>query len=650
MHRILALSTLLLAACSTSRPTLAPEGVKLKVADTLPRLLSVADTDQDQKITIKDKPAPFTIEATDGSREKVEGSYQLSVLLQELSLASARGEEAFTLRPEIFDENPAVRTSRLIAELFWDGLTRRLDAEGLAHTLQDTKTATADGAHFLYVPAKDTYAWNYYRDIARRRPDLRLELRRVPRNITPAFFRSLDGKHGLLALKVQKDPQTGKPAPVPYVVPGGRFNEMYGWDSYFITLGLLNDGKFPLARAMVENHAYQIEHYGKILNANRSYYLTRTQPPFFTAMLRAVYEASPKTAADRAWLQKNLALAIQEYREVWESPPRLIKEHGLSRYFDEGDGPGPEVEPGGYDALLAPIARAAGLSPREYLKQYEAGKIRSDATRLLFKHDRTVRETGHDTTYRFDQRAADFLTVDLNSLLYRYETDIAELLNEVFGGSARIGKRTEEAKAWAALANKRRERIQALLWDEGDGFYYDYDLKKGERSGYVSATGLFPLWAGISTPEQARRVYQLAKEELVLSEGLAATSLKSRGPLNPPERPQRQWDYPYGWPPHQMMVWEGLRRMGLEEQAEQLAFDWVYTIAKNARDFNGMVTEKYDVEKGSHEAFAEYGNVGSDFSYITKEGFGWTNASYQLGLKFLSPNMRARLETDVAPE
>ena len=143
--------------------------------------------------------------------------------------------------------------------------------------------------------AGDPVAYNYYSELARLRPGLRLKVERLPAEITPEYVRQLDGKHGLLALGLRRRADGGLEG-VPFVVPGGRFNEMYGWDSYFEALGLLADGRVDLARAMVDNFVYQITHYGKILNANRTYYLTRSQPPFLTSMALAVYRAPPQGA------------------------------------------------------------------------------------------------------------------------------------------------------------------------------------------------------------------------------------------------------------------------------------------------------------------------------------------------------------------
>ncbi|MBC7690662.1 MAG: trehalase [Methylotenera sp.] len=626
---ILLLSSCTISGCATSGKVSDPTAkFTVSVEPTVLQLLLAADHDHDQKITLHDGPVEFRFQDQEKRGHLLRGAYPLSVFLQSLALAHDQGAGELTLSETELAENPVDRTSRLIREIFWDGLTRRTDEQGLIHNLQDSKNTAQKAKNHLYVPLADRAAVHYFEGVQKRHPELRLEIRQTPRKITSAFMDFIGDRHGLLSLKVG----------TPYVVPGGRFNEMYGWDSYFITRGLLLDQKTELARSMVDNHAYQIRYYGKILNANRSYYLSRSQPPFFTSMLRAVHEKLPRTGENKVWLRDQLRWAIEEYRTVWTVPPRLIRSHNLSRYFDEGHGPGPEVEVGAYDAIVAPFARAAGLSPADYLAKYEKGQVSNKKLEATFKQDRTVRETGHDTTYRFDLRANDFLTVDLNSLLYKYETDIAELIEKEFGGSFEVPgqKQPETTAAWRKLANTRRNEINRRCWNAEKGFYFDYDFVNEKQSNYVSATGLYPLWAGLATPEQARKVVDFATKNLEFSAGLAASTEASRGPVHLPDRPQRQWDFPYGWPPHQIIAWDGLTRYGLIEDAQRLAYRWVSMMARNARDFNGMVTEKYNVVTGSHEAFVEYGNVGSKFSYITKEGFGWTNASFQIGLRLLS--------------
>ena len=159
---------------------------------------------------------------------------------------------------------------------------------------------------------------------------------------------------------------------VPFVVPGGRFNEMYGWDSYFESVGLLIDGKVELAKGMADHFQYEIEYYGKILNANRSYYLTRTQPPFYSSLIREVYELT----RDSAWLKSHLKTAIREYETVWMIEGKRLTSNGLNRYLAEGIGITPECEEGHYDAVLKPYADEYGLSLNEFISRYAEGEIK----------------------------------------------------------------------------------------------------------------------------------------------------------------------------------------------------------------------------------------------------------------------------------
>ncbi|HXT01882.1 MAG TPA: trehalase family glycosidase [Elusimicrobiota bacterium] len=626
------------ASALAAAPLAADADVPVPVADNVSRLLREFDVDDDSRITVDDHPSgSFDLIDEQGGRREVSGVYPLSVLLQELSLARDRGEKAVVLPPARLDENIVDRTHRMISGLFWDSLTRRVDEEGLGRVLDDPKAASADGLRRLYVPAGDDGALAYFRDVARRRPELKLAVETLEH--TGGF----DGRQGLLSLALKRM-SDGRIAGEPFVVPGGRFNEMYGWDTHFIILGLLEDGRLDLARSMVDDQVYEIGHYGKILNANRTYYLTRSQPPLLTSTLAAIEPKLPPGPENDAWLARGLEAAIAEYRTVWTARPRLVGSTGLSRYDDEGHGPCPEVEPGHYDPILRPYAEKAGLTPDQYLAAYDSGTIKNPALDAFFLQDRAERESGHDTTYRFDDRATDFLTVDLNSLLYKTETDVADLLDKRFGGALN----GESSSRWRARAEARKKRMNELFWDATRGLFFDYDLKNRRRSGYVSATGLYPLWAGWATPEQAAAAKTNSLRELERLGGLAATAESSRGPLSA-ERPARQWDYPYGWPPHQILAWEGLARYGFADDERRLAYRWLWTIVKNARDYNGTVPEKYDVVKASHQVFAEYGNVGTKFAYITKEGFGWMNASYELGLKILTPELMARLRSVEAP-
>ncbi len=629
--------------------------IKVKVEQTFQRLLADEDTDGDAKITIDDRQTgtsakgdkKFTLESPDGKCAVVNDTCQLSLLLQELALARENGARELEVTPAMMAERPADRISRLIRERYWDALTRRIDAEHLSAMLTDEKQVSVDGYRHLYVPGDDLAAFAYFEKAGSLHPEWKLKVGLLPENITPEYVRGLDGRHGILSLRLIDD--NGAIKGVPFVVPGGRFNEMYGWDSYFESLGLIADGRPELARAMVDNFVYQIEHYEKILNANRSYYLTRSQPPFLTSMALAVYNSGSKDAAQKEWLAGVFRAAIKEYRQVWTGPERLTGT-GLSRYFDSGRGPCPEVEPRHYDSMIRPYADAVGLSPAEWLAQYEAGKIASPEMDKFFIHDRAVRESGHDTTWRFDNRTADFVSVDLNSLLYKHETDIADTIQNELGGSLRMPDgAVETPKPWRDRASRRKAVMNKLMWSQEQGMFFDYDFINRKRSGYVSATTFYPLWAGIATRQQAAALVKNALPLLEMPGGVAATAEKSRGPVTE-ARPQRQWDYPYGWAPHQMLIWEGLSNYGYGQDARRLAYKWLYMITRNAADYNGVIPEKYDVAAMTHQVFAGYGNVGTQFSYITKEGFGWMNASFQVGLKLLTPEMRDKLNGLAKPE
>ncbi len=586
------------------------------------------------------------------------GTLCLANLLQELKLAQDAGFVDTELDLKRIFESPVARMSRSIREIYWDSLTRRIDRKNLGQILQDEKIATT-GYRYLYVPYSDKSAYAYFARASKKFPALKVRVERLPAKITPEYVRSLDGKHGLLVLAM-KHTSKGVYAGVPFVVPGGRFNEMYGWDSYFIALGLLADGRVDLARSMVDNLVYQINHYGKILNANRTYYLTRSQPPFLTSMALAVYENLPKNNESKALLKKVFTAAIKEYHVVWLAQAHLT-ETGLSRYHGSGLGPPPEVEPGHFDAIYMPFALERDLTVREFEKLYKTGQINVPELDKFFVHDRAVRESGHDTTYRWDvggDRGADFVTVDLNSLLYKIEIDIGRTIENEFGGKLKLPDGgIETSSVWYSRARKRKELIHKYLWDEERGLFFDYDLIRKKRHVYVSATSFYPLWAchpeaaetRLATPEQAKKIVANALPLLEMSGGLAASSAYSRGPIST-ARTARQWDYPNGWPPHQMLAWQGLLNYGFNDKAHRLIYPWLYSITRNAVDYNGTVTEKLDVVKRSHEVFAEYGNVGTKFAYITKEGFGWMNASYQVGLRILPPNLRHQLDRLVPPE
>ena len=427
----------------------------------------------------------------------------------------------------------------------------------------------------------------------------------------------------------------------PYVVPGGRFNEMYGWDSYFIIRGLLREGKVELARGMVENFFFEIEHYGAVLNANRTYYLSRSQPPFLSSMIMAVYEAEKARGHDDLqWLAKAYQYAHRDY-EMWLREPHLADATGLSRFYDLGEGPVPEGlhdETGYYHDVLADFLKQAKPSP--YLVEAETvdsfkhpeyslrlcadDSPEADSKCVQIKHvalsedyykgDRSMRESGFDISFRFGPYGADahhYAPVCLNSLLYKTETDL-ETMSKLLGD--KLG-----ATQWHHRAEKRKKIIRTLLWNRQRGLFFYYDFQQKKLSSYEYATTFYPLWAGLATPAQARSVAQNLK--VFEQKGGLAMSTQETGV---------QWDFPYGWAPIQLLAVEGLRRYGYDEDADRISCKFLSMVLDNfARD--GNIREKYNVVSDSSNVQLREGYRDNIV------GFGWTNGVFLELLNGMTP-------------
>ena len=443
----------------------------LNIADTLKRLLEQEDIDGDKKITIEDNgPKSFKLVSKNGQNYNVKGTYHLSNLLQELVISKNEGNSFAEIPISKIEELPVERISRMIRDYYWNGLTRTMDAEGVEKLISDTKNETLTAKKLpIYIPFHDALAFNYYKNLESKLP---IVAKKLPEVISPNYVKSLNDKPGILTLKLEEVNSQIKG--VPFVVPGGRFNEMYGWDSYFESVGLLLDGKTDLAKAMADNFQYEIEHYGKILNANRSYYLTRTQPPFYTTLVREVFEITK----DKNWLRSHLKTAIKEYQTVWMVKGKRLINNGLNRYLAEGIGVTPECEAGHYDAVLEPFATKANCSIQEYVEKYQSNEIRNEFLDSYFVHDRTVRESGHDTSYRIEGNCADLNLVELNVLLYKYELDFAELIKEFFDDAFQIDSKVYNSDYWLKKANNRKTLINTYCWDANAGLYVDYNFVK----------------------------------------------------------------------------------------------------------------------------------------------------------------------------
>jgi len=471
----------------------------------------------------------------------------------------------------------------------WDVLTRT--HRELAQAAVDPKSpALPDGRWPVYISQRENLAKVSEQLRREMAPGTfsKIELRVLPAN-------ALATQPGLLYL------------PYPYAVPGGRFNEMYGWDSYFIVLGLLHDGKIELAKNMVDNFLYEIRYYGKILNANRTYYLTRSQPPFLSEMLLEVYRATN----DRAWLEGALPSLIETHR-FWTTEPHLTPETGLSRYYDFGSGPAPEVLSSEKDEhgrnhydLIKDYYRTHDVDDYD-LTQY-LDRAHDQLKPLFYKGDRSMRESGFDPSNRFGPFNIDIVhynPVCLNTLLYLMETQTAEIL--------KILAKDSEAKPWLDRAAKRAARINELTWDEKDGLYYDYNFERRRVRHYPFLTTFFPLWAGIASKEQAARVLSnLPKFE---QPGGLETSTFVSG---------NQWDAPYAWAPLEMIAVEGMRRYGFNTDADRVSKEFL-SLVQEAYQQDGVIVEKYDAVR---RATSVSGSI--RFGYRTNEpGFGWTNGVY----------------------
>jgi alpha,alpha-trehalase len=534
------------------------------------------------------------------------------------------------------NENPVDRLKRLIIDMFWDRLTRRLDEDLIEKAATDKKDWTVEKQPRIYIPRARPDQYEYYVQCSEANPQWNLDVRYLPPGpITSDVLKELNTAPGILALETETFlcEETGRQRlrGIPFVVPGARFNEMYGWDSYMESLGLLESGRADLAKAMVINFCYQIEHYGKILNANRSYYLMRSQPPFLTDMALRVYEKIQHEPGARQFLRMATYAAIKEYRSIWMAEPRFDPKTGLSRYRPGGHGVPPETEPGHFIHKCEKYFDKYDLTYEEFIVEYNEGRIHEPELDEYFMHDRAVRESGHDTTYRFEGCCANLATVDLNALLYKYECDISRILRVHFDDKLKIpdefltpgieSGHIETSAWWDRQAKRRRSAMNKLMWNEDNGFFYDYDTVNECIKPYESATTFWAMWAGMCNPRQAEVLIKKALPKLEAIGGLLSGTRESRG-VTSVERPNRQWDYPYGWAPQQMLAWSGLVRYGYTEIAERLAYKWLFMMTKAFVDFNGIVVEKYDVTRGidPHKVDAEYGNQGSDFQGVATEG------------------------------
>lgn len=382
------------------------------------------------------------------------------------------------------------------------------------------------------------------------------------RGYIEAYWKKLERYH-------PKDDESLLGLPKPYLIPSYDetasfdYNELYYWDSFFMVQGLLDADHEKIVKGILEDLTSLFKKFGVIPNASRTYLTGRSQPPFLSTLIWDIYTTYNM---DKDWLKENIAIAKQEYATVWlgtKKPNERLVHKGLSRYYD-----------------------------------------------INYLHDLAEAESGWDMTPRFGRRALHYLPVDLNALLYKYETDFAR--------AARLLRRPKEAEKWEAAAEQRKKTMDSLMWDKLRGLYYDYNFKKEKRGNVSSLAAYFPMWAGMVSERRAATMVK-AIRRFENKGGLSTTDTLPLGQYVPGSMPL-QWAYPNGWAPLHFIVVEGLLKYGYYDDARRLAMKWLKT---NLDWFNknGVFLEKYNV--------ADPAKPPQKGVYPSQTGFGWTNAVFE---------------------
>jgi alpha,alpha-trehalase len=391
------------------------------------------------------------------------------------------------------------------------------------------------------------------------------------------------------------------PLPYDYVVPGGRFSEIYYWDSYFTILGLKTQKRYDLIQNMVKNFAHLIDTIGFIPNGNRNYYLTRSQPPFFSLIVKEL-EDYDSLAADRY-----VDAMVKEYR-FWMNGIDSVKSPGdkfehvvmlsdgtiMNRYYDKGESPRPEA----YKEDLALAQKVGGDSKNVYRDIRSAAESGWDFSSRWFKDGKSM-ETIHTT---------EIVPVDLNCLMAHLEKMIAK-------GLILRGK-PEEARLYTQRLSERRRALMTFCWDPEQNFFTDYDFVANQRTGIKSLAGMYPLFFEMTPKDVAQKASATLEKEFLQQGGLVTTLVDT----------DQQWDAPNGWAPLQWMAYRGLRNYQIDKLASEIRWRW---IRQNTRVYQatGKMMEKYNVMDTTLTA--------GGGEYPNQDGFGWTNG---IALAFLKEN------------
>ncbi len=390
------------------------------------------------------------------------------------------------------------------------------------------------------------------------------------------------------------------PLPFPYIVPGGRFREIYYWDSYFTMLGLKESGRVDLIENMVNNFAYLINQFGHIPNGNRTYYLSRSQPPFFASMILVLMEAK----GDHI-LQDYLAPLEKEY-QFWMdgveqlgpnniSHRRVVRlSNGmiLNRYWDDKDTPRPEA----------------------FIEDKHIASLSNRPAEEVYRDIRAAAESGWDFSSRWfadginmhSIETTKIIPIDLNCLLFNMEVMIA---------MAYFNQNDQaKGKSYLMKLGERKKAIQHFCWNEEQEFFFDYQFEKRAHTPHYTLAAAFPLFFHISTLEQHTLVEQTIQEKLLRAGGLMTTTNNTG----------QQWDAPNGWAPLQWIAYKGLMGIGTRNRTALKIREYWLSLNEKTYAETGKMMEKYNVEDISISA--------GGGEYPNQDGFGWTNGVY-LALK-----------------
>ncbi|MEW5287609.1 alpha,alpha-trehalase TreA [Erwinia papayae] len=382
--------------------------------------------------------------------------------------------------------------------------------------------------------------------------------------------------------------------PSPYVVPGGRFREVYYWDSYFTMLGLAESNHWDRVQDMVNNFAYLLDRYGHIPNGNRSYYLSRSQPPFFSMMVDLLAQHQ----GDEAY-RKYLPELQKEYDYWMAGADRLqpgnafqrvvkLKDGSLlNRYWDDRDVPRTES----WMEDIATAQKAGDRNKAELYRDLRAGAASGwDFSSRWFVNPH---ELASIQTTRI-------LPVDLNSLLFHLEQTLAH--------ASQLAGNQSASRRFSQLAERRQQAVNRYMWDSRQGWYADYNWREDRIRSPLTAATLFPLWLKVATPQQAAKTADAVEKQLVKEGGLVTTTVNNG----------QQWDAPNGWAPLQWAAVEGLNNYGRQALAKEVGMRFLNNV-QSTYDKQHKLVEKYVVDGKVP------GGGGGGGEYPLQDGFGWTN-------------------------